>query len=128
MQFGEHITIDGYGGAFEKLEDRECVLAVISDLPEILGMIKICEPELVRFEGNDKKDPGGWSGYVMIAESHISIHTFSRRGFLSADVYSCQNGLDIEKIRDYFRAKFDLKDMEVNHIKRGTRYPDENIY
>ena len=126
--FGEHLMIDGYGGSFERLESKELVMDVITELPRLLQMRTICEPGIVRFDGNDVKDPGGWSGYVMIAESHISIHTFSKRGFLTADVYSCKNGLDVETIKVYFQKKFNLKELEVNFVKRGTRYPDENIY
>jgi S-adenosylmethionine decarboxylase len=74
------------------------------------------------------KDPGGVSGFVMIAESHISIHTFPLRGFISADVYTCQNSLDIERICQYFAEAFELQDLEINVVKRGTRYPQHNIY
>ena len=64
----------------------------------------------------------GWSGFVVIAESHISIHTFPTNGFLSADVYTCKNGMDTEFILNYFKENFDLKEIEHNFIKRGTKY------
>lgn len=128
MHFGEHLMIDGYGAPFEKLESKELCFDVINELPNLLGMKKICEPNLVRFPGNDAKDPGGWSGYVMIAESHISIHTFSKRGFLTADVYTCHNGLDVEKIKNYFKDKFELRDLEINFVKRGLKYPEKDLY
>ena len=73
-------------------------------------------------------DPGGLSGYVLIAESHISIHTFPLRGFVSADVYTCQNSLDTERICQYFAKAFGLQDLEINLVRRGTRYPQRNIY
>jgi S-adenosylmethionine decarboxylase len=68
------------------------------------------------------------SGFVMIAESHISIHTFPLRGFVSADVYTCQNSLDTERICRYFADAFALQDLEINVVRRGTRYPQHNIY
>ena len=74
------------------------------------------------------KDPGGWTGVVVIMESHISIHTFPKRGFMSADVYTCRNGLDKELITDYFKKVFGLKEVEINFIKRGTKYPSQDIY
>ena len=77
---------------------------------------------------NDGKDPGGRSGFVVIAESHISIHTFPDRGFVSADVYSCKNGMDIKFILKYFEERFQLKNIEHHFIKRGTKYPVNNIY
>src|SRR3989344_6059066 len=128
MHFGEHLTIDGYGGERERLNDRELALNCLTELPGLLGMRKIAEPQLVVFEGNGGKDPGGVSGFVLIAESHISIHTFAERRFLSADVYSCRNGFNREMVVEYFRSRFALKDIERNFIKRGTRYPDRDIY
>lgn len=126
--FGEHITIDGYGGNEELLNKKEVVLDSLNNLPSLLAMHKLSEPEVYFAPGNDSKDPGGWSGFVVIEESHISIHTFPKRGFVSIDVYTCQNGLDKNYIENYFKEKFELKDLETNFIIRGTRYPENNIY
>jgi S-adenosylmethionine decarboxylase len=126
--FGEHFTLDGYRGSYEKLGDRELVLKTLYELPAILGMHMLAEPVIYFAKGNDVKDPGGWSGFVVIEESHISIHTFPARGFVSIDAYTCKNGLDCERIKQYYRDTFELGDTETNLIVRGTRYPVENIY
>lgn len=122
MHFGEHLTIDGYRGSEEKLNDQELVLKCLNELPQLLQMHQLAKPEVYFAKGNNNKDPGGWSGFVVIEESHISIHTFPKKGFVSADVYTCQNGLDTEFILKYFREKFELQDIENNFIKRGTKY------
>lgn len=127
IQFGEHITIDGYGGDPELLNNKQTVSFVLSDLPKQLGMKTLSTPMVVSAPDNGMKDPGGWSGFVIIAESHISIHTFPKRRFISADVYSCKNGMDVQKIINYFTETFKLSDVETNFIKRGTRYPAENL-
>lgn len=126
--FGVHLTLDGYGGSRDLLADRDHVLACLSELPERLGMHKLAEPFLVELGHHSDKDPGGVSGFVLIAESHISIHTFPLRGFVSADVYTCQNSLDTDRICQYFAEAFDLQDLEINVVRRGTRYPKHNIY
>lgn len=126
--FGEHLTIDGYGGSLELLSDESLVLKTLQELPKILSMHPLSAAQVFKAEGNDKKDPGGWSGYVIIMESHISLHTFPKRGFLSADVYTCQNGLDTETIIEYFKKSFMLKEAETNFLRRGISYPESNIY
>lgn len=125
--FGEHLTIDGYGGNKEKLKNKELVLKCLEELPRFLGMKKLGDPLIMWAEPNGKKDPGGWSGVVLITESHVSIHTFPARGFLSADIYSCKNGMNRRFIVNYFKKKFNLKDIEENFVKRGTRYPQHDI-
>ena len=121
--FGEHLMIDGYGGSFEKLNDKDLVLRCLDELPEQLGMHKLVKPVVYEAKDNGKKDPGGWSGFVVIAESHISIHTFPGKGFVSIDAYTCKNGLDMQFTVKYFTEKFDLKDTEVNFVERGKKYP-----
>lgn len=118
--------LDGYGGDKDKLDDRELVLKCLSELPQELGMKPLSTPEVFLAEDNEIKDPGGWSGFVVIMESHISIHTFPNRGFVSIDVYTCKNGLDVEFVSSYFQKIFELKELETNFIKRGTRYPSKN--
>ena len=126
--FGVHLTLDGYRGSRQLLADMDHVRACLAELPELLGMHKLIEPMVLEVNQLSDKDPGGLSGYVLIAESHISIHTFPLRGFVSADVYTCQNSLDAERIRSYFEDAFALEDLETNLIRRGTRYPQDNIY
>lgn len=124
QHFGEHVMIDGYGGVYEKLNDKELVLRCLNELPGKLAMKKLAEPEVYFAAGNGKKDPGGWSGFVVIEESHISIHTFPARGFVSIDAYTCTNDLDRKFIVDYFKEAFGLADVEENFVKRGTRYAE----
>lgn len=84
--FGEHLTLDGYGGDTERLNDERLVAEFLEELPRSIQMHPLTAPTVVYAPGNGAKDPGGWSGFVIIEESHISIHTFPKRGFLSADI------------------------------------------
>jgi S-adenosylmethionine decarboxylase len=125
--FGLHLMIDGYGGNPEKLNDRKLVTKCLDELPGKTKMNKISKPLVKSFDGNDIKDPGGHSGFVMIAESHISIHTFPKKKFVSIDVYTCNDEMDKDFMIGYFKEKFELEDMEVNFVRRGTRYPIKNM-
>lgn len=128
MHFGEHLTIDGYGGDKDLLNNGDLILRFVEELLEKLEMNPLAPAQIVEAPDNGFKDPGGWSIVQMIAESHISIHTFPKRGFVSADVYTCRNGLEAEMVKKMFEEKFCLKDIESNFIIRGTRYPENNIY
>ena len=125
--FGEHLTIDGYKGSPEKLDSRKIVLSCLRELPKLLGMHPLSRPAVFSAPDNGIKDPGGWSGFVVIAESHISVHTFPKRRFVSIDVYTCKNGLERKFIEDYFAETFELKELEVNFITRGINYPRKNV-
>jgi S-adenosylmethionine decarboxylase len=125
--FGEHLTIDGYGGSFKKLNDKKLVLDCLKKLPQKIGMKILGRPWIYLAPDNNIRDSGGWSGFVIVAESHISIHTFPHRQFVSIDVYTCKEGLNRKFLTSYFVKKFGLKDVETHFIKRGTRYPVEIV-
>jgi len=127
MNFGEHITIDGYGGDYDLLNSRENVESCFSELLKLLDMHALTDPIVIEAPDNQIKDPGGWSGFVVIAESHIAIHTFPKRKFVSADVYTCRNGMELEPIKEFFKQKFGLVELETNFIQRGKKYPDHNL-
>jgi S-adenosylmethionine decarboxylase len=126
-RFGLHFTLDGYGGEPERLGDAEVVRAWLDELPEVLGMNKLIRPCLVEVGAQNEKDPGGITGFVLIAQSHLSVHTFPRRRFVSADIFTCQDHMDLELIRQSLIATFMLGDVETNFIERGTRYPLVNL-
>ena len=119
--------IDGYGGNPKKLNDKKRVEKCLNELPDKLKMTKIIKPVVKYFKGNNIKDPGGYSAFVMIAESHISIHTFPKKKFVSIDAYTCSDQIDKKFVVDYFKKQFDLKEVEINYVKRGTKYPLENL-
>lgn len=125
--FGEHVTIDGYGADAGALADPAVIRAGLTELCAALGMRPLAEPVIVAAPDNQLRDPGGWSGFLLIAESHIAIHTFPRRRFLTADVYTCKIGMDVAFILDFFRARFRLSDLESHFIRRGLRYPAANL-
>jgi S-adenosylmethionine decarboxylase len=125
--FGEHLTIDGYGGDYDLLNNRKVILSFVQNLLNKLQMNKLCEIQIYEAPDNQIKDPGGWSAFVIIAESHISIHTFPKRKFLSADVYTCRNGMDKDLVYKLFKDNFNLEEIESSFIIRGKKYPERNL-
>lgn len=124
--FGLHLMLDAYNCAPEVLNDADMVYKILDDLPGKIGMHKLTKPYVIHAEGNNKKDPGGWSGFVIIEESHISLHTFVKRRFITADVYSCKH-FDAKKTLTYFKKAFKTDDVEFYVQVRGKKYPEENI-
>jgi S-adenosylmethionine decarboxylase len=126
-QFGLHIMIDGYNAPRQLLANQVHLWSLLEDLPKLIGMHSIVEPQLVEVGELNPKDPGGLSGFVMIAESHISFHTFPARGFITMDLYTCQSGIDRDWVIDLLKTSFALKDADVFVQERGMRYPVETL-
>jgi S-adenosylmethionine decarboxylase len=121
--FGVHFMVDGYNAPKEALEDKGALLDMLKTLPGKMSMYAISEPLVVEVGPNNKKDPGGLSGIVLIAESHISFHTFPRRGFVTIDIYTCADELDTDQLLKEIKKVFKFTDEDTHYIKRGVRYP-----
>jgi S-adenosylmethionine decarboxylase len=126
VPFGLHVTMDMYNCPVSVLNDKELVTTILHTLPKQLGMKILTEPVVTYAQPNGKKDPGGWSGFVMIQESHISIHTFIKRRFVTMDIYSCKQ-FDAQKSIDHFKRVFKTDDVECEIVVRGKKYPAQDI-
>jgi S-adenosylmethionine decarboxylase len=60
----------------------------------------------------------GVSGVVVLAESHISIHTWPERGFAALDVFMC-GACDPYKVIPYLEAAFQPTSVKVDEQQRG---------
>lgn len=119
--FGLHLVIDAYGCDKKRLSDVGQISAFLDDLPSQIGMTKIAPPYCFFYKGLRPEDCGV-SGIVLIAESHISIHTFSEKGYFSADVFSCKD-FDAENVADIITSKFKAKTFEKSINSRGRHFP-----
>lgn len=124
--FGMHLMLDGYNCDKKPLEDANILYNLLDTLPEKIGMTKMTKPYLVFTDGNNIKDPGGWSGFVLIQESHISIHTFVKRKFFTFDLYSCKV-FDEKIVIRHLKKLFKTKELDFVIEERGKKYPMENI-
>ncbi|MFA4819350.1 MAG: adenosylmethionine decarboxylase [Candidatus Aenigmatarchaeota archaeon] len=125
--FGPHLTLDMYGCDKQRLLDDKFIYNLLDKLPEKIGMHKIFQPVVNKFTSNplgkkDSFDRGGVSAFVLIAESHITIHTFAAQRFASIDIFSCKE-FDVEKAEKYLMRAFSAKKAEKNLLLRGKEFP-----
>ena len=121
--FGPHLTMDMYGCNRKKLKDVNFVYSFLDELPNLVGMTKIMPPYTFSYNGVKPED-WGVSGIVLIAESHISIHTFPEKGYASVDIFSCKE-FDVESGSDIIASKFEAKTYERNFLMRGRHFPKD---
>ena len=124
--FGLHLMVDAYNCDKNILDNANSLYDFLDKLPGKVGMKKMTKPYLVTTPGNEGHDPGGWSGFVIIEESHVSVHTFIKRKFVTIDVYSCKT-FDTDLVLNEIKRIFKTDDLEVYTQVRGKKYPESNI-
>ncbi len=120
-EFGKHITIDASGCNMKKLVDQRLIYTLLNKLPEQLGMTKMTLPYVVQWMDKGATMPG-ISGFVMIAESHISVHTFPEKDYVFIDVFSCIN-FNVKKAIKLLVEFFEAKKNTTKIVARGLDFP-----
>jgi len=118
-----HLVIDGYGGDTTKMWDTQLIRQFLTDYPESLGMTRITDPKVLDYQA-PKPEDSGVSGFVIIAESHISIHTFPRKSYVNIDIFSCL-AFDYDRALADATELFDLEEVKNWLLDRGLEWLDE---
>ncbi len=64
-------------------------------------------------------NPHGISGVVIIAESHLSIHTWPEYDYAAADIFTCGNTVQPDKAAEILIKKLGAKNYSVIQVQRG---------
>lgn len=104
------------------LNSKEIIFKVLDEMPALIGMHKITAPQIIPYEGKANSfDKGGISAFVLIAESHITIHTWKEQKHASIDIFSCKD-FDVEKAVFYLSTIFKPRRIEKNLTMRGRHF------
>lgn len=107
---GTHLIIDVYGGS--RLDDIEHIRQMMHDAVTAAGAT-LLHTHLHHFTPN-----GGVSGVAVLAESHISIHTWPERDYGALDVFMCGDSAP-DKAVEVIRAAFQPSYLDVETHLRG---------
>jgi len=121
LGFGPHLVFDAFDCPVRRLDDLASIYRLLDRLPEQIRMNKIMPPYVFRHAG-PLEATEGLSGFVLIAESHVSIHTFPARGYVNVDIFSCEN-FDVEDALGILRHEFLPKRVEWKLLDRGREFP-----
>ena len=104
------------------LELHGCTVALLNDLAALksvlLEAVRLGHGTIVT-EVFHTFSPHGVSGVVVIAESHVAIHTWPEHAYAAVDIFSCGTKLDHAIIRDHLRASLAAANVESRELTRG---------
>jgi S-adenosylmethionine decarboxylase len=97
--------------------------------PKLLGDVKRVEDIMVAAAKIAKAtvvgvhfhqfSPFGVSGVVVIAESHLAIHTWPEHAYAAVDIFTCGETLNSELAAQYLVEKFQSRQPSLMELKRG---------
>ena len=104
----------------ERINDLDFIFNFLNTLPDKIGMAKITQPYVFPYVGLVPEDKG-ITGFVVIAESHLSIHTFVEKCYAFVDLFSCKP-FNTDMARDLIIEAFISKKPKVYMIERGAGF------
>lgn len=118
--YGPHLTLDLGLCDVDKLNSLESCFDFLYKLPDVINMNRITQPYVFRYEGRFPEE-AGITGCVIIAESHISVHTYPLKKFAFVDVFSCKD-FDVNIATDYVVKYFNSRNPITNVVYRGEYF------
>ena len=108
---GSHLIIDLWEA--EGLDDRDRIETALIDAVNAAGAT------LLHIHLHTFTEGGGISGVAVLAESHISVHTWPERGYAAFDVFMCGDA-EPRKALSVFKAAFNPGRIVIGEHKRGV--------
>ncbi|MFQ5881110.1 MAG: adenosylmethionine decarboxylase [Candidatus Methylomirabilales bacterium] len=109
---GRHLLIELYGCDPELLKKVDAVKEIM------VAAARACKATLVDVAFHEFK-PFGVSGVVVIAESHLSIHTWPEYRYAAVDIFTCGETIKPEVAVQHIAARFHCSSPSIVEVKRG---------
>jgi len=104
------------------VELKGCNVKILNDLKRIedalVSAAKEAKATIVETYFH-KFSPFGISGVVVIAESHLSIHTWPEYGYAAVDIFTCGDTLQPAVAAAFLINKLQSKNPSIMEVKRG---------
>jgi len=114
-----HLMLELYNIEREILSNEPLVRNVLDEYPSRIGMEKVSPVHLYDIETSNPLD-AGLSGFVVIAQSHVSLHAWPEYGEVDIDICSCKEFSQEDAIA-FAKEIFLTDDVEAHFVVRATR-------
>jgi S-adenosylmethionine decarboxylase len=114
-----HLMLELYGCDRKILEDEPLLRRVLDEYPARVDMEKVSPVHLYDIETSNPLD-AGMSGFVVIAQSHISLHAWPEYGEVDIDICSCKEFSQEDAIA-FAKEVFRTDDVEAHFVVRANR-------
>jgi len=109
---GTHLLIDLWGASH--LDEQAYIEEVLK------RCVTACQATLLHCHVHQFSSTGGISGVAVLAESHISVHTWPERSYAAFDVFMCGAAKPAKAIA-ILQDAFSPSELAVKEILRGNR-------
>lgn len=111
LHLGEHIIFDLSGCNREILFDSERCYSLFASAVRDSGLTVIDE-------GFYKFSPHGFTCFLLLSESHASVHAWPEHGYLAIDLFTCNLGKDLTPLLERLKVDFGAETYQLHELDR----------
>jgi len=108
---GRHLVAD-FHGCTADLNDYRGVMEALEQACEVAGATIVCR-------SGKHFSPYGVTAVVVIAESHLAVHTWPEFQYAAVDLFTCGDTVDTWKAFEFVKKAFGAARVEVTELPRG---------
>lgn len=114
---GTHFLIEFFGCDEKQIDDMKFWKSILEGGVTKAGL-PILDSNFYRF------NPNGITGFLLLASSHISVHTWPEYNYVACDVFSCSPYGKTKELVDFLIKKISHKKVEIKEFERGYKFFD----
>ncbi len=111
------------------MELEDCDKELLNDLSSLKSALLTAADEAgatILGESFHRFSPHGISGVVIIAESHLFIHTWPEYGYAAADIFTCGDTVQLDKAAEILVRKLGARHHSVVELERGKSIVEQS--
>ena len=112
---GYHLMLELFGCDQEKINSRRFLHNLVKAAVKETGLTNLGS----RFH---QFQPQGVTGFTLLAQSHISFHTWPEFGYVVLDIFTCGDQNQAERLADHFLHKLRPDRISRQVVRKGYKY------
>lgn len=110
---GHHWIVDLHGCPASLLDDHDLIRNRLKETTERYGL------SLLKIVSN-QFEPQGVTAVGLLAESHLSIHTWPEHGYAAVDIFTCASDQNLHAACQFIAKSLQAKESTVLRLQRGV--------
>ena len=115
IHHGKHLLLELYGCDYEKLNDESFLRCALNKAA------KLAKATVLNLISN-KFEPHGVTAIALLAESHISIHTWPESNYSAIDIFTCGQNMLPELASQYLINALKAEEHSLRVIDRNPPF------
>ncbi|MBW1917105.1 MAG: adenosylmethionine decarboxylase [Deltaproteobacteria bacterium] len=112
---GYHLMLELYGCDMEKINSHRFLHRAVKTAVKNVGLTNLGS-RYHRFQ------PQGVTGFTLLAQSHISLHTWPEYGYLVLDIFTCGDESQANQLEHHLLKRLGPCEVKRRVVRKGYQY------